>query len=84
MSPDLARFLVRPLITKHPLPWRIDYDWSTELYDAKDQIVMTFPRTSAALAQELIDFANDVAAWDAQGEIGMKKLLAEAGIDLDD
>jgi hypothetical protein len=30
MSHDLARHLVRPLIAKHPLPWRLDYDWTVE------------------------------------------------------
>jgi hypothetical protein len=81
MSPDLARYLVRPLLKKHPLSWRIDFDWSTEVYDAKDRIVITFPRTQAALAQELIDFAIELAAYDAQGEADMKKLLADASID---
>ena len=81
MTPDLARHLVRPLLAKHPLPWRIDFDWSTEVYDAKDRIVITFPRTQAELAQELIDFAIELAAYDAQGEAEVKKLLADAGIE---
>lgn len=81
MTPDLARHLVRPLLAKHPLPWRVDFDWSIELYDAKDRIVITFPRTRGDLAQELIDFAIELAAYDAQGEIEVKKLFADAGIE---
>jgi hypothetical protein len=79
MSPDLARHLVRPLIAKHPLPWRIDFDWTVEVYDAKDQIVIKL--MNANQAEELIAFANELAAYDAQGEAEVKKLLADAGIE---
>ena len=79
MSPDLARHLVRPLIARHPLPWRVDYDWTVEVYDANDQIVIKL--MTAAQAQELIEFANELAAYDARGEVEVKKLLAEAGIE---
>ena len=81
MTPDLARHLVRPLLAKHPLPWRVDFDWSTEVYDAKDRIVITFPRTQATLAQELIDFAIELSAYDERGALEVKKLLADAGIE---
>ncbi len=80
LSPELARHLVRPLIARHPLPWRVDFDWTVEVYDAKDQLVIKL--MSAGQAQELITFAADLAAYDARGAIEVKKLLAEAGIDL--
>ena len=79
MSPDLARHLVRPLIAKHPLPWRLDFDWTVEVYDAKDQLVIKL--MTGVQAQELIEFANDLAAYDARGEAEVKKLLADAGIE---
>ena len=82
VSPELARHLVRPLIAKHPLPWRLDYDWTVEVYDAKDQIVTTLMYGHAG--QELIDFANEVAAYDARGAAEAKKLLADAGIEIED
>jgi hypothetical protein len=78
VSPDLARHLVQPLIARHPLPWRIDYDWTVEVYDAKDQIVIKL--MTAAQAQELIEFASELAAQDARGEAELKELLAEVGI----
>lgn len=79
MSPDLARHLVRPLIAKHPLPWRLDYDWTVEVYDAKGCLVMKL--MNATQAQELLAFATDLAAYDARGEAAVKKLLGDAGIE---
>lgn len=79
MSPDLARHLVRPLIAKHPLPWRIDYDWTVEVYDANGGIVMKL--MNDAQAQELLAFATELASYDAQGDVEVKKLLADAGIE---
>jgi hypothetical protein len=79
MSPDLARHLVRPLIAKHPLPWRLEYDWTIEVYDTKGGLVMKL--MNDAQAQELLAFATELAAYDAQGDAEMKKLLADAGIE---
>lgn len=82
MSPDLARHLVRPLLAKHQLPWRIEYDWTAEVYDAKKRLVIKLP--SGALAEELIALATELAAYDAQGAASAKKVLAEAGIEIED
>ena len=79
MSPDLARHVVRPLIRKHPLPWRLEYDWTVEVYDAKGGLVMKL--MNDAQAQELLAFATELAAYDARGEIEVKKLLGDAGIE---
>jgi hypothetical protein len=79
VSPELARHLVRPLITKHPLPWRLEYDWTVEVYDAADRLVIKL--MNAAQAQELCEFAIELAAYDASGEIAVKKLFAELGIE---
>jgi hypothetical protein len=79
VSPDLAQHLVEPLIAKHPLPWRIEYDWTVEVYDARDHIVIKL--MTSAQAQELIAFATELAADDARGEAEVKKLLADAGIE---
>lgn len=79
MSPELARHLVRPLIAKHPLPWRLDYDWTVEVYDAKGGLVMKLMNDTQA--QELLAFATELVAYDAQGEIEVKKLLGDAGIE---
>ena len=79
MSPDLARHLVRPLIAKHPLPWRVEYDWTAEVYDAKECLVIKL--MNATQAQELIEFATELAAFDARGDSEVKKLLANAGIE---
>lgn len=67
------------MIAKHPLPWHIDIDWTVEVYDAKDRLVIKL--MNAAEAQELIDFATELAAYDARGEAEVKKLLADAGIE---
>lgn len=82
MSPELARHLVRPLIDKHPLPWRWERDWTFEVLDAKNEIVVKL--MTAAHAEELIAFADELATHDAKGAEGAKKFLADAGIVLDD
>lgn len=82
MSPELARHLVRPLIAKHPLPWRWEQDWTFEVLDAKNEIVVKL--MTAAHAEELIAFADDLAAYDAKGAEEAKRLLSDAGIVLDD
>jgi len=51
---------VRSLILKHPSPWRLDYDWAVEVYDAKDQLVTKL--MSAQQAQELVAFVNGMPA----------------------
>jgi len=79
VSPELARHLVRPLIAKHPLPWRLDYDWTVEVYDAKEGLVMKLMNDTQA--QELLAFVTELAAYDARGEIEVKKLLGDAGIE---
>lgn len=79
MSPELARYLVLPLISKHPLPWRVDHDWTAEVFDAKGQLVIQLMTDAHAL--ELIEFATELSASDAQGAVEVKKLLAEAGIE---
>jgi len=79
VSPELARHLVRPLIAKHPLPWRLDYDWTVEVYDAKEGLVMKLMNDTQA--QELLAFVIELAAYDARGEIEVKKLLGDAGIE---
>ena len=79
MSPDLARHLVRPLITKHPLPWRLEYDWTVEVYDAKGGLVMKLMNDTQA--QELLAFVTELAAYDARGEAEVKKLLGDVQIE---
>ena len=79
MTPELARHLVRPLIAKHPLPWRVEYDWTAEVYDAKGRIVIKL--MNGGQAEELIAFATELAAYDARGEAEVKKLLSDAGIE---
>ena len=81
MSPELARHLVRPMIEKHPLPWRLEFDWTVEVTDSKDRIVIKLP--SVDLATELITFAQELAAYDAQGAEEVRKLMRESGLEDD-
>lgn len=73
MSPELARHLVRPLLGRHPLPWRCELDWTIEVTDAADAIVIKLP--AQALAEELIAFAIALAAYDADGKAQADALL---------
>jgi hypothetical protein len=60
ISGSLARWLVRPMLSKHPLPWRIEQDWILEVTDANHKIVIKLPDHVSAV--ELIAFAEDLEA----------------------
>lgn len=71
--------LVNRLLGGHPLPWRVDYDWSVEVYDAKNVIVMSFP--DAALAAELMEAATARHADNQQRAVKFAAFLRENGIE---
>ena len=79
MSPELARHLVRPLLARHPLPWRCDQDWTFEVTDASDAVVIKLP--SGVLADELIAFAVELSAYDADGKKKADDVLRAHGIE---
>ena len=79
MTAELARHLVRPLLARHPLPWRCELDWTVEVTDAVNAIVIKLPRQVEA--EELIEFAIEVAAYDAEGKAQADALLRAHGID---
>ncbi len=35
----IKREHVLPLLEKHPLPWRVEEDWTYEVTDSEDQVV---------------------------------------------
>lgn len=49
-------------IQKHPLPWRIEQDWTYEVYDAKDRIVLKC--INWAEAHEFVTLAEELVAED--------------------
>ena len=79
MSPELARHLVRPLLARHPLPWRCERDWTFEVTDASDAVVIKLP--SAVLADELIAFAVALSTYDADGKAKADEVLRAHGIE---
>ena len=79
MSPELARHLVRPLLARHPLPWRCEVDWTAEVTDATDAVVIKLP--SVDLAEELIAFAVALFAYDADGKAKADEVLRAHGIE---
>ena len=79
MSPELARHLVRPLLDRHPLPWRCEVDWTAEVTDAAGDIVIKLPST--ALADELIAFAVALSTYDADGKVQADAALRDHGIE---
>jgi hypothetical protein len=42
----VADDVVRAAVEKHPMPWRVEADWSWEVLDANDDIVAKFPYPS--------------------------------------
>ena len=79
MSPELARHLVRPLLARHPLPWRCEVDWTAEVTDATDAVVIKLPSTH--LAEELIAFAVALSTYDADGKAQADAVLRVHGIE---
>jgi hypothetical protein len=55
MSPELQDQLIWSIILNHPLPWRIEQDWTVEVIDFKGNIVAKFMTFSAA--EEIIEIA---------------------------
>lgn len=74
VSTDLAmlswatqRRLVRHLMTGHPLPWRLEFDWTVEVTDANDAVVIKCMHVDEA--NEIVALASLLAAGDlAAGE----------------
>jgi hypothetical protein len=71
--------LVRRLLSSHPLPWRIEHDWTVEVIDANNRVVEKF--MNDAMANDLIAAAVVVHANDEKGRAEVDALLAEYGID---
>jgi len=72
---DVQRTLVLDLIYKHPLPWRIDHDWTVEVLDAKDRVVAKLKTDADAMA--LIHFADQCATEMAQGAREVEELMKD-------
>ncbi len=71
--------LVRALITRHPLPWCIEQDWTFEVMDANNRCFLKM-RTYAA-ASELIDHADRLAAEDKKADEETTEFLRKEGIE---
>ncbi len=55
--------LLRATIHRHPLPWRVEFDWTVEVIDAKGERFVCFQL--AANAEALVAAATRIAAQDA-------------------
>lgn len=75
MRDELARWLVRPLIDQHPLPWHLEVDWTAEVTDAAGTVVIKLP--SAHLAEELIAFAHALSKQDADAAASLREILPD-------
>lgn len=64
------------LLSNHPLPWREDKDWSSEIYDANNKLVIKFPSTESSL--DFIKFAED---FNKESETQNEELFKELGIE---
>lgn len=72
MHEELLKWLIRDKLLKlHPLPWRMEQDWTDEVYDADGALVIKLPRRG--LAQRLIFLAQELEAEPIPPEI--QKLL---------
>lgn len=72
-------YVINKLIGQHPLPWRIDYDWTVEVYDARDALVIKLPND--ALARELIAVCEAQHAANLAASAEVDALFGERGAD---
>lgn len=70
--------MLNSLVLNHPLPWRPEQDWSAEIYDAKDKLVIKFPKREATL-----QFIDLVSKFAAERDTLEAQLLKDLDIDLD-
>lgn len=64
---------------RHPLPWNIECDWTVEVHDANNNIVIKL--MTVAEARELIDFAVGLAKRDTEAAAEVAKLLSDFDIE---
>jgi hypothetical protein len=74
LSLQVQRTLVHEILMRHPLPWRIEHDWTVEVLDAKDRCVAKL--MSDVDAQAFIRFAQELSdEMTRQDAIIIKELL---------
>lgn len=71
-------YVLDKLLGQHPLPWRVDYDWTVEVYDARDALVIKLPND--ALARELIATCEAHHAANLTAKAEVDALLEEHGV----
>ncbi len=74
LSESAQRRLVRHLMTGHPMPWRLEFDWTVEVTDANDAIVIKCMHVDEA--NEIIALANFLDAGDRAAREEFERLLA--------
>ena len=70
--------LISDLIYRHPMPWRIDYDWLVEVYDSNGGIVVK--AASVAIARELIGHAERIKAEIDDAAMQIERILDESKV----
>lgn len=75
----IYEYVIGKLLDQHPLPWRIDYDWTVEVYDARGSLVIKLPND--ALASELIAVCEAQHAANLAAQVEVDALLGERGAD---
>jgi len=73
----LLWFLMGNILFRHPFPWRIEKDWSAEVYDAKNVRFINF--RSEGSAQQFIDFAQK---FNDEQERDSRNLMKELDIEI--
>lgn len=73
LSDAAQRRLMRHLMTPHPLPWRLELDWTVEIIDSAGAIVIKCMHVDEAL--EIIALAKFLAAGDNATREEFERLL---------
>ena len=73
----VQRDIVRSLVSEHPMPWRTEWDWTLEVYDAKDRIVAKL--LSLDEYENLLAFAEQTIEEDAAASRRIEALVNDAG-----
>jgi hypothetical protein len=77
--PQWARDLLRPVIKRNPLPWKVEQDWTYEVLAANGTCVGKFQKPQQAV--EMIRAAIQIDREDRRGREEVNKLYKEHGLD---
>lgn len=77
----LATSFLREKITKFPFPWKIEYDWTAEIIDAKGNTVYDMPVNMQRFATKFIVEAEKLKQETDESDRKLKEMYPDMDFD---